>query len=386
MGIAQVFGISPRRREDGDAGTVQDPTPEGGHQPTGVTPPSRAASPNLSLTTAVSLVPVYRSLQILATVGGQLTLDAHRDGVEVERPPLVAAPDVNLTPSRFLKRTITSMACTGDAFWRKYRFADGTVASYEVLNPLTTFPDRDKLGRLIYRTQVRRRGRLETIDLPASEVRHLKLMEVPGFDGGVGPIQAGRISLAGTRDLRDYAANWFRDSGVPNGILKTDSNITGDIADETRKRFVKSIEGHQVAVLGHNFDYEAVMLKPADAQWLESRSFETTDIARLFGIPASYLLAAVEGGAVTYQNLEQIDTQFVRTTLMAYLTEIEDAITADLPGRKVARFNMSRLLRSDNFTRAKIHALYLDKKVIDPAYVAQIEGLPVPTNGANADD
>ena len=359
-----------------------DPAPADGHQPTGVTPPSRVASPAMSLTTAVSLVPVYRSLQILANVGGQLTLDATRDGREVKRPALVAAPDVNLTPSRFYKRTIVSLAATGRCIWRKYRFPDGSVSSYEVLNPFNVTKDRDSRGRVIYRYTDTSAGRARRVEIPADDVRHLKLMEVPGFDDGLGPIQAGRLSLAGARDLRDYAANWFRDSGTPNGILTSDATLTKGVADELRDRFTESVEGHGLAVLGHGTHYEPVMLKPEDAQWLQSQQFSVTEVARLFGIPASYLLAAVEGSNLTYQNLEQVDTQFVKTTLMGYLTEIEDAITADLPGRLEARFNLSRLLRSDNFTRAKIHALYLDKKVISPEYVARVESFPEPTQGA----
>lgn len=372
VGIAQMFGRQPARREE-----PLDPSPEGGHQPTGVTPPPRSASRNVSLTTAVSLVPVYRSLQILATVGGQLRLDAERNGREVPRPALVAAPDVNLTPSRFIKRSIVSLASTGEAFWRKYRFTDDTVASYEVLNPLATYVAYDAQGRKVYRTQLRgRHGHLQSIELPAEDVRHLKLLEVPGYDGGVGPIQAARLSLAGALDTRDYATGWFRDGGVPNGVLTTDATINKDQADATRDRFKESVDGHDLAVLGHGFTYAPIMLKPEDAQWLQARNFDTTEIARLFGIPASYLLAAVEGTNMTYQNLEQVDMQFVRTTLMAYLTEIEDAITADLPGQRAARFDLSALLRPDAFTRAKIDALYIDKKVISPAYVAEREKFP----------
>ncbi|WP_311210963.1 MULTISPECIES: phage portal protein [unclassified Aeromicrobium] len=375
-----MFGRTPGRR-DGD---YPDPSPAEGHQPTGVTPPARVASRALPLTTAVSLVPVYRSLQILATVAGQCVLDAERDGREIARPPLVAAPDVNLTPSRFVKRSVVSLAATGKCYWRKYRFADGTVASYEVLNPLTTYPDFDTAGRRVYRTQVRRNGRMETLTLPASEVRHLKLLEVPGYDDGIGPIQAGRLSLAGAADLRDYAANWFQDSGVPNGVLSTDQQITPTIADQIRKMFKKGVENHNVAVLGYGTTYSPIMLKPEDAQWLQAQQFSVTDVARLFGIPASYLLAAVEGSNLTYQNLEQVDTQFARTTLMAYLNEIEDGISADLPGRQSAKFNLSALLRPDAFTRAKIDALYIDKKVLSPAYVAEREKFPLP-EGTPAD-
>lgn len=341
-----------------------------------VTPPSRATAAPVTLTTAVSLVPVYRSFQILATVGGQLDLGVTRGGIEIEPPPLAATPDVNLTPSRFYKRSIVSLAATGRAIWKKHRFADGTVASYEVLNPLAVHRIYDANGRPVYRHVAHRNGRTYVEDLKPSDVRHLKLLEVPGFDDGVGPIQAGRISLAGARDLRDYASNWFTDSGVPNGVLSTDTQINKEVADATRDRFKESVAGHDLAVVGYGFKYSPIMLKPEDAQWLEAQQFTVTEVARLFGIPASYLLAEVNGSSMTYSNLEQVDTQFLKTTLMGYLTEIEEAVTADLPRGQRAKFKTAGLLRSDNKTRAEVDAIYIDKGVYDARYVAARDGIP----------
>lgn len=347
----------------------------------GVRPPARSGSTALSLERAVGLVPVYRSIFILATIGGQLRLGVSRGGREIETPGLAASPDVNLTASRFFRRTIVSLASTGRAYWRKYRHADGSVASYVVLNPLTTSGPRydQPTKRWVYdTTETTRDGRTRNISLPARDVRHLKLLEIPGVTDGVGPIQAARIALSGAIDVRDYAANWFRDSGVPNGVLTTDMPMTPELSNQYRDGFKASVEGHDIAVVGHGLKYESMFLKPEDAQWLAAQQFTVTDVARLFGIPANYLLAAVEGSSMTYSNLEQVDTQFLRTTLMAYLNEIEDAISADLPRGQVAEFKTDRLLRGDVLTRASRDAIYLDRDVISPAYVAEREGFPTP--------
>ena len=46
-------------------------------------------------------------------------------------------------------------------------------------------------------------------------------------------------------------------------------------------------------------------LSPEDLQFIESQQFNTTQIARLLGIPASLMLAKVEGTSLTYSNIEQ---------------------------------------------------------------------------------
>lgn len=340
--------------------------------------PSRTTSGDVTVASALTLPAVYRGIQILATTGAQLARDlivTRGDEQVTPTPAIIRRPDVNRSASSFVKRYIVGMASTGNAYLRHIRNPfNNAVDSVELLNPLTTTPYYDDHGRKVYDAVVN--GRLVT--LKDSEVTHLRLLEVPGMIVGLGPIQANRAGLAGALDLRAYADNVFRDGKVPSGVLSSSAQLDKIKADAMRERFHESIEGGQVAVLGHGMTYEAVMLKPIDAQWLESQQFSVTDIARIFGIPASYMLAEVNGSSLTYSNLEQVDTQFVRTTLLAYLVELEDALTDLLPRGQEVRFRTDSLLRADSKTRAEIHKTYLDAGVLSPATVARLEGLPTP--------
>ncbi len=57
-------------------------------------------------------------------------------------------------------------------------------------------------------------------------------------------------------------------------------------------------------------------MSPEDAQWLEAQKFNTTAVARLFGVPTSLMLASVDGKSQSYQNVSQEWTAFVRFGLM----------------------------------------------------------------------
>lgn len=328
----------------------------------------------MSVKTAVGLVPVFRSLQVLSVMVGQLEIGVRRRGEWIETPALAEQPDVNLSRSRFLKRTVVSLAATGNAYWRKFYDASGLfVISYEVLNPLAIRRHYDERGRMTYIYREVRGGRQVETAFQPNDIRHLKLLEVPGFDDGLGPIQACRAALNGHRDVANYTDNWFGDSGIPNGVLKTDSQLTKETADAMRDSFKESVADHDLAVLGYGMGYEPMFLKPADAQWLEVQQFNTTETAVMFGLPAAYLDAPMEGTS-PYINSEQVDTKFAKTTLMGYVNEIEDAITADLPRGQEAKIKVGGLLRSDHFTRAKTNKIYLDSKVLTPAQVADDEG------------
>lgn len=340
--------------------------------PAGVTPPARSATARLVTTDeALTLPAVYRAVQIIATAVSQLSLDVERGGTQIETPALVRNPDVLGAPrAAFLEATTTSLAMTGNAFWRKHRGADGYVIALEVWPTYEVSVSRDpRTGQIVY-------GR-DGIDYTTSDVQHLQLMRVPGRLDGLGPVQAAAADLRGGLDLRDYAANFFNDSTIPSGILSTEQQLTPAQAAEWKEQLAASWKPTEPAVLGAGLKYDHLLLAPRDAQFLESRTWTITEVARLFGIPAKYMLAAIEGTSTTYSNQEQEDIAFVRYTLMAYMREIEMAMSAVLPRGQEARFNVDALLRTDTKTRYEAHQLAISMGLYSLAYAQQIEGLPV---------
>ncbi|MFT4051105.1 MAG: phage portal protein [Microbacterium sp.] len=335
--------------------------------------PSRTISTRaVTSTDALSLSSVFRAVQVLATSLCQLSIDAYRGDAPLDPAPLfLREPDVDQSRAAFLEMTTVSLALQGNAFWRISRDNQGRVQNLRVLNPLDVEPSVDRFtGRVL---NYRLAGAERPLQPP--EVRHLKFMRVPGSARGLGPIQAAQRDLRGALDVRDYGANWFQDSGVPSGVLKTDQPITKDQADEARTSWDETPAG-RTRVLGSGMDYRTMLLSPADAQFLESRQFSTTEIARLFGLPASLMLAAVEGNSLTYSNISQSWTELARFTLATYYREIEEAFTALLPRGTVARFNLEALLRPDTTTRYAMHAQAIQMGLYSPAYARRVEGIP----------
>lgn len=341
--------------------------------------PTRDYTATVSVDTAVSLPAVFGAFRILCTAASQLGLGVDRAGRRIDTPAVIEQPDVYRSRTSFLKRTVASLAGCGNAYWRRYVGPDGrSVVNLESLNPLAIGQSTDRHGRRWwhYSDPVLYPG---GVTWPEDQVVQLRFLELPGHRDGLGPIQACRLSLAGGLDLREYASNWFSSGTVPSGVLSTDQRLDPGAADGYKQRWHDMQVSGDVAVLGQGLDYEPIVLRPADAQFLESQQFSVTDIARMFGIPAAHLLAEVEGSSMTYQNLEQADTSFLRYTLMAYLTEIEDALTAQLPRGQRARFLVDGLLRPDSKTRSEVYTAYIDSGVMTVNEVRAIEGLdPIP--------
>lgn len=348
---------------------------EAGQPPAGVMPPARSVLP-ATMHEALTLDAIYRAFFIFETATMQLTLDVWRGQQRIETPPIVRNPDLlDGGQSAFLAQTVTSLAGRGNAYWRRRRSGtSGEVLALEVLDPReVTAQIHPDTGRPVYTW----RGH----DLPARDVSHLKLLRVPGEAEGLGPIQAARRRITGAIQQVTYADGWFDTAGVPNGVLSTDQPLNAEQAKAWKQQWMDSQRyGDGPAVLGAGLDYRPLMLKPAEVQWLESQQFTVTSFARLLGIPASLMLAAIEGQNLTYQNQEQADQHFIRFTLMRYFREIEQAFTQLLPRGQVARFNVDALLRTDTKTRYEAHQIALDAGFLTKNEVRAIEGLdPLPT-------
>lgn len=392
MGITHFL-----RRPAGRRALAAAVTASRGEMPAGLLPPSRAhVVRSVTTTEALSLGTVYRALDILTTAVGQLGIEVTRNGSPVAataRPSVVRNPSVNIDRRTFIEQTVMSLATAGNFFWFVDRHPAG-LSTLEVLDPAHVFVELKQDGKRSYHY----RGH----EYEQWNIIHRAFNMPAGSATGLGPIQAAQADLRGAIDVRDYAANYFDGSGQPSGVLSTEQALTEEQAAQYRNGWNELDESGQprngtpnpshIKVLGKGLSYDPILVAPKDAQWIESRNLSTVEIARLFGVPASLMLASIDGNSQTYQNVEQDWLGFTRFTLQKYLGKIEDAFTEVTDTGVEVRFNVESLLRSDTKTRYEGHTLALSAGWMTPDEVRQIEGLPELTgaqrgelSAANAD-
>ena len=244
------------------------------------------------------------------------------------------------------------------------------------MNPNDVTIRQSEAGRVTGYTY---RGR----DLDLRDVKHLSRMRVAGSPYGLGPIQAAQIELRGSLDTAQYGADFLDSGDVPTGILKTDQMLTKESSEVAKQQWKDTRGGRGgVAVLGQGLDYRQTFLSPKDAQFIESQNWNVTTAARLFGVPGSLMMVALDnrGSSQTYQNVEQDWLGFVRFGLANDLIEIEDAFTELLPGTQRAKANYEALLRADTKSRYDAHNISLAWRPINE--IRAVEGLP-PIDGGD---
>lgn len=333
--------------------------------PASIMPPARGADID-----PLTLSTVFRGIQILQTALTGLPIRQLKNGYEVEKiDTRVLHPDVNRSRRDFIADTVASLALDGNAFYRKVQF-DGNIVSLEALPPqyvtvvdLAHDPASPRL-RFSYLGH----------DYDTSEIIHLKFLNVPGRLRGLGPISAAREEVEGARLARDYKANWFTDGSNPKGILTTDKDTNPAIEESVKKQWREGKPG-DVKVLGHALHYQPLALNPKDMQFLETQKFDTTQIARLLGVPASLMLAAVDGSNLTYSNIEQSWIEFSDYTLAAYAGEIEEALTTLLPRGNEVAFDWDSSRRANTSDKYAAYKTAIEAGWLTSNEVRKKEGL-----------
>lgn len=313
--------------------------------PVGIRPPSRRQSGTaVSVEQALSLATAFRCTSLLSTMVSGLSLYAERGGKPMVRvPALLRQPELDSPLRVTVANTVGSLSTTGNAYWMTIRGGPReVVSSVVVLDPATVAVDVDpNTGEFIYR-------RLTTgarwVPWPAWQRAHLKLLRLPGKPYGLGPIQAGQAELRGSIDLRDYAANWFRDStAVPkDGYLSTDQPLSKTEVDQYRNQLEQLHADGRIPVLGNGIKINLTHLTPQEALWIDAQSYYSATVARLFGVPTS-LLDEKSGGSETYSNVQDRAATLITQTLSQYTAEIESAFTQLLPTGQDAKFDTSSL-------------------------------------------
>lgn len=298
--------------------------------PDGIKPSAREA-----VCDPLSLSTVFRGVQVLQTAISSLPIHEMRNGVKLDTvSSLVAQPDVNRSRRDFIADMVASLALDGNAFIRLLRYG-GEVVSCEVLSPSLVTVSDDGRDPAAPRLRFSYLGRDYTVD----DVIHCKFLNVPGRLRGLGPISAAREEVESAQMARDYKARFYTDSSNLKGYLQANEKISPEIADNAKEAWKAEGTAGDIKVLGNGLTYVPLTLKPADLQFLETQKFDTTQIARLLGIPASIMLAAVDGSNLTYSNIEQSWIEFADYTLSAYAGEIEELFNRLLPRGRTAAFD-----------------------------------------------
>ena len=115
-----------------------------------------------------------------------------------------------------------------------------------------------------------------------------------------------------------------------------------------------------------------------DAQWLESRLFTISDVARMFKISPIFLM---DYSNSTYSNFSEASRAFLTQTLRPWLSNLQEAIASRLISDSnrsytIIEFETKDLLRATAEDRFSVYDVAIRNGVMNPNECRAAENLP----------
>lgn len=176
-----------------------------------------------------------------------------------------------------------------------------------------------------------------------------------------------------------FGSSLFENGAKPSGILKHPKVLTTPAQDRLKEQLAARHTGlenaHKPLILEEGLEWVALSINPDDAQFLETRKFQRSEIAGIFRVPAHFVNDMEKA---TFSNIEHQSLDFVIHSLRPWLKRIEQAINRDLltaseREQYFVEFLIDDLLRGDFFNRMQGYALQIQNRLATPNEVRSRE-------------
>lgn len=336
---------------------------------------------------AMRLSAVYRAVELISDSISMLpiyTMFEDKDGFKTRynehsaNKLLNNQPNSIMTRYQFIKLLMIDVMLRGNAFAYIKRDDVGNAVELQYLRPDMVTINYDELAQTLnYRCNT-----ITGIVEPCNMI-HLVKYSSDGVHG-ISILQNAKNTLALTNDTEKQAHNFFKSGCALSGVL----TVQGQLQDKQKEQIRSSwnsaynSDGGGLAVLQGNMNYQPISINATDAQLLESRLFNISDIARFFSI-SPVLLGDLSKSS--YSTLEQSQLQFLSQTLQPYISMLEQEFS-----RKIFRpseINLSvnidekALIMTDKAALASYYVQLQQNGLMTANEIRKELGLPAIENG-----
>jgi len=294
-----------------------------------------------------------------------------------------SSPNPRMTAFEFRQLMQAQVDLRGNAYALKEFDARGRVISLWPLNPeLVTVLLSEDGRELFYRVDGK-----NSRTLTSETVFHLRGNSLDGIVG-LSPIAYHKETVGLAIAAQKYGASFFGNSAQPTGLLKVPSTITAEAAAVLRSSWEQQHKGsekaNRVAILDGGMAWEQTGMNNNDAQYLEMRKFQNSEIWRMYRMPA-HKVGDLE--KATFSNIEQQSLEYVTDCLMTELVRWEQTLKMSLLSEKEIsqgyffEFLPDALLRGDLKSRYDAYSIARNWGVLSVNDIRERENLNHIENG-----
>jgi HK97 family phage portal protein len=320
--------------------------------------------------TAMQNTAVFACVKVLSETLASLPIHIFRfEGNKRIRVPehplskiLSLLPNAEMTAYTFIETAMIHLLTYGNFYAQIVRNGKGQPLSLYPLLPQNMDVSRDTTtGRLVY-TYTRNYdeyGKPGITVIPNRDILHVPGL---GFDGimGFSPISMARNAIGMGIAVEQFGSSFFANGALPAGVLESPTAVKNpDKLKESWNTQFGGGKAHGTALLEEGLKYHTITIPPNDAQFLETRRFQTEEIARVFRVPLHMIGDYTHA---TFSNVEHLSLDFVKFSLTSWITRLEQGFEKALllpseQGEYFIKFNVDGLLRGDYQSRMSGYAV-----------------------------
>lgn len=332
-------------------------------------------------------VPAVRcAVETIAEAIGQLPVHVHERGEDgsKQRAPnhpvekLLADAANEYTPAAKFREQLTRDALLHGNGYAAISRVDGKPRELIYLPPTNiTVKVNDSTGEPVYENG-------KTV-IPWRDIIHIAAPSLNGYSGD-SPVRMGRDAIGLAKVMETHASRLFANAARPSGVIQLPPNVgpngTNDVGatviDRMQASWNAMFSGSgsgKTAILEGGATFQPLTFTSTDAQFLELRKFANEDVARIWRVPPSLLM---EMGRATWNNADQMRSQFVDLTLMRWIKAWEGELRLKLfDGLEretfFVEFNLDDFLRSDIQKRAVAYGQMIAARIFNPNEIRAME-------------
>ena len=270
-------------------------------------------------------------------------------------------PNPEMTAITFRETLMVNVLLTGNAYCFIEYSGDGRIMALWPMVSTEVSPYRDSRGAIRYRAG--------TTDLSAAEVLHIPGL---GYDGlvGMSPIAYARETIGLGVAAERFGSAFFRNGTHLGGVITVPSHLSDEAFERTRAQFQQMYRGmqnaHGVPLLEGGATFTSVGIAPDDAQFLETRKYQRSEIAGIFRVPP-HMIGDLEHA--TFSNIEHQEISYLQRSLLPWLTRIEQAMTVKLLTEEerntyVIEHETTSFMRGDTKSRFDAYAVGIQNGIL----------------------
>ena len=328
--------------------------------------------------TALTLSAVWACQTLIADSIATLPQDvfrAQKDGSRVEAPgpKWLREPNPYTDVVDFDTQRVLSLLGWGECYVLLVR-EGGMAAPAPIVERWVIDPARVKIeGRTVF---------VDNKPMREGDIQRIIGYRLPGHDRGMSLVRYGAGSFGLGLAAEKYDIKFMENGAVASGVLQVPAlavDASKDVVDRLREQFAQrhaSVNNmHKPIVLTGGTTWAQTTINPEDAQLLETRKFQVSDVARWHRVPP-HMIGDVDRSTSWGTGIEVQGVAFVVYTLNPWIIRLERADSALLPQPQFVKRNVNALVRGDMAARREWYTAGLNGQYLTVEEIRAWEELP----------